>query len=135
MVCSISTSTKENAQLQNTLHNCKTNCTTAKKNAQWQFSFALTAGDCDLREMLVIFDAIFNVHLSFFCPDNLDCALGCNFFSLNKYAEEQSRTGVLGWHLLRVFFCLHGFVALLHLQMRKCANIFSRLFFVSPQSA
>ncbi len=61
--------------------------------------------------------------------------LGCDFFSLNKYAEEQLGTDVLGWHLLHVFFCLGGFVASLRLQMCKCANILSRLFFVSPQSA
>jgi hypothetical protein len=31
IVHSFSTSAKEKAQLQNTWHNCKTNCTTAKK--------------------------------------------------------------------------------------------------------
>ncbi len=44
--------------------------------------------------------------------------LGCDFFSPNKYAEGQSGTDVLGWHLL-VFFCLRGFFAALHLQIRK----------------
>jgi hypothetical protein len=44
--------------------------------------------------------------------------LGCDFFSPNKYAEEQSGTDVLGWHLL-IFFYLHGFVAAQHLQMHK----------------
>jgi hypothetical protein len=33
------------------------------------------------------------------------------------------------------FLYLHDFVAALHLQMRKCANILSCPFFVSPQSA
>ncbi len=46
IVHSFSTSAKEKVQLQNTWHNCKTICTTAKKNAQWQFSCALFARDC-----------------------------------------------------------------------------------------
>ncbi len=33
------------------------------------------------------------------------------------------------------FLYLSDFVAALHLQMRKCANILSRPFFLSPQSA
>jgi hypothetical protein len=42
---------------------------------------------------------------------------GCDFFSPNKHAEEQSGTDVLGWHLL--VFYLRSFIAALHLQMRK----------------
>jgi hypothetical protein len=54
------------------------------------------------------------------------------FFTPIRFTKEHSRTGLVRWCLLCFFLYLCDFVAALHLQMCKCTNIFSRLFFVPP---
>ncbi len=47
--------------------------------------------------------------------------------------QKNNREQVYSDGIFCVFFCLRGFVAALHLQMHKCTNNHSHLFFVSSE--
>jgi hypothetical protein len=57
--------------------------------------------------MLVIFDTIFDVHLSFFFPDNLDCTLSTVFFEVGCWSREFSNYQVVSLKKLYHFCDLH----------------------------